>query len=155
MMGESVPLTSRLLRAAATAGVNLLVWLIIPYLLYGRLSQLEGSSGSSLGYSAFSLDLVYTFGAIITTLEVIGALTAGMAISVPFISGGYVASAYYIYVALNAGTLQLAASGLGLTIDFQPLMFLLLLPSMFNALKCPIEFLLERSEAGRAASEMI
>jgi len=155
MMGEAIPLRNRLYRAGVTAAFNLATWVVIPYFLYGGLSQLEGSQGSALGYGALSLNLIYTFGAIITGLEVTGALAAGMAISVPFVSGGYLASAYYIYIALNGGTLALESAGLKFAIYFEPLLFLLMLPSLFNAVKQPIVFLLESSESGREAADTI
>lgn len=93
---------------------------------------------------------IYAFGAVITGLQVLGALTEGMAVSVPFVSGSYVVSAYYIWVATSGGNLPLSAAGLAVVLSFRPIVFLLMLPSLFGALRAPLTFLLEESEVARA-----
>jgi hypothetical protein len=155
MIGERTPWSVRILRAAVTAVLNIALWIVVPYFFYGRLSGLEGSSNSVSGLGTLSPDYIYTFGAIITGLEVIGALTAGSAVSVPFISGGYLASAYYVYSIVSGGSFAVAASGLQFSFSFEPLLYLLMLPSLFSAIKQPITFLLEQTESGRAASDEV
>jgi len=155
MIGESVGWSNRILRATIAGAYNLAIWVVVQYFLYGMLSQLDETGGSSVSSGNFSLSFIYAFGAAITALEVIGALTQGMAVSVPFASGGYLVSAYYVYAAVSGGTLALETSGLKLAISFEPLLFLLMLPSLFSAIKQPIVFLLERTEAGREASDSV
>lgn len=154
MIGTPTPWNSRVSRAALVAIMNILLWIVVPYFFYNQFSGLVASSGS-VGGLALSPDYIYTFGAIITGLEVIGSLTAGSAISVPFVSGGYLASAYYVYSIVSGGSLAVAASGLQFVFSFAPLLYLLILPSLFAALKQPITFLLDQSEAGRAASDEV
>jgi len=153
-MGEYVSWRSRILGAAFAAALNIVVWVVVPYFLYSGLLRLEPTASSAASSGIFSLDFIYTFGAIITGLEVMGALTNGMAVSVPLISGGYIASAYFTYALVNGGTFALDAAGLKFALSFQLLLFLLMLPSLFNAVKGPISFLLERTEAGRGASDL-
>ena len=142
------------MRASALAVFNTIIWVVIPYFISSQLSRLPNTA-TSASPGIFSLGFVYAFGAIITGLQVLGALTEGMAISVPFLSGSHITSAYYIYSAVSGGTLALEAAGMKLTFSFQPLLFLFILPSMFNAIKEPIEFLLERSEVARSASDLV
>jgi hypothetical protein len=155
VIGESVRWRSRIFRAATTAAFNIVLWVVIPYFVYGGLTRLEPTAASATSSGIFSLDFIYTFGAIITGLEVMGALTDGMAISVPLVSGGYIASAYFIYAAVSGGTFALETAGLKIVLSFQLLLFLLMLPSLFGAVKGPITFLLERTEAGRGASDLV
>ncbi len=108
------------------------------------------SPGSSLPLTG---TLIYTFGALITALQVLGALTEGHVLSVPFNSGSYLASALYIWLGTGGGRLSFAASGYQFVLSFQPLLFLLILPSLFSAIRTPLTYLLEQSEAGQAASD--
>jgi len=153
LIGEKTPWTSRVLRAAVTGALNLALWILIPFYFYHLLSGTQGLSGAVSGLPAFTPDYIFAFGATITGLEVMGALTAGSAISVPFVSGGYLASAYYVYPIVSGGSLAVAASGLQFSFSFEPLLYLLILPSLFSAVKQPITFLLEQTESGRAASD--
>ena len=153
MIGTRSPWRDRIVRAAMTGALNIVLWIVVPYFFYGRLTALEGPSTSLNGLNALSPDFIYTFGAIITGLEVIGALTAGSAVSVPFVSGGYLASAYYVFLIVSGGSFAINASGLQFSFSFEPLLYLLMLPSLFSAIKQPITFLLEQTESGRAASE--
>jgi len=155
MMGERVSWSSRIANALVTCALNIAVWVVVPYFIWGDISKIAGAGGSPIGTGIFSLDFIYAFGSIITGLEVLGALTQGMAISVPFVSGGYLASALFIYDSVEGGNLALQAAGVKFVISFVPLLFLLMIPSLFSALKQPITFLLEKTEAGREAPDTV
>jgi hypothetical protein len=135
----------RVSHASSVLLMNVVFWVLIPYALSAYLSSLPGIP--------LTTGLIYVFGAVITGLQVLGALTEGMAISVPFVSGSYIASAYYIWTATDGGRLTVHLSTLSVELGFSLLVYLLILPSLFSALKAPIAYLLEQSEAGSAAAE--
>ncbi len=143
MIGERVPLSNRLFRAILLTVMNFVFWVLIPSYLGTLLAQ--SSQGVPLGSASF----VYGFGLSITAVQALAALTQGMAVSVPLTSGGYLAEAYYIWAATNGGSLQVNASGLNMVLGFAPLVFLLILPALFGAIRAPIMFLLEQSEVAR------
>jgi hypothetical protein len=125
------------------------LWLLVPWVIAGALSGLPGSTlPTGLGF-------YYAFGLAIVGLQVLGALTKGMAVSVPFVSGAYVTEAYFLWSAVDGGVLSLTTQGITIGLSFQTLLFLLMLPSLFGAVKTPIEYLLERSEAGSPAPEAV
>jgi hypothetical protein len=118
-------------------------------------SFLSGSfSGSGIAIPLANLTYIVAAGSTITALLVIGAMTDGSAVSVPFVSGGNLAAALYVWYAVDGGTLSLSSSGFTITMVFGTLLFLLILPALFNAVRTPIEFLLERSEAAREAKDV-
>lgn len=130
--------------------VNVIFWIIIPSYVFGLISGSLPSSPLPIS-SAF----IYAFGATIIGLEVLGALTEGMAVSIPFVTGSCIASAYYIYAAVGGGTLALSTAGTGLSLDFQPLLYLMVLPFLFSAVKAPLAYLAEQHEAARPAPDFV
>lgn len=150
-MFEERPVTwwRRISRAIVQLVINLIFWVIMPSLIYGAVSGLSSSSPLPVT-SAF----IYAVGATITGLCVLGALTEGMAVSVAFVTGSYLASAYYLYAVVNGGVFAYSASGMSLSLDFQPLLFLILLPSLFSAVRAPLAYLAEGHEAVRSASDI-
>ncbi len=146
MIEESREITwgRRISKAAMTVFLNVVVWILIPFLLSSRLS--------SLALPSFTSSFVLTYGLIVTILQAAGALTEGMGLSVPFNSGSYIASAYYILVATNGGVLKIAEQGLAIELDFQLIVGLMVLASLFNAVRIPIAYLLEQTEASRETS---
>jgi len=129
--------------------INLVFWVIVPSLIFGAVSGLSSSSPLPVT-SAF----IYAAGATITGLCVLGALTEGMAVSVTFVTGSHLASAYYLYAVVNGGIFAYSASGTSLSLDFQPLLFLILLPSLFSAVRAPLAYLAEGHEAVRPAPDL-
>lgn len=83
----------------------------------------------------------------------IGALTTGMALSVPFVSGSYVAEAYHIWSAVDGGLIAFSAGGVAISLSFQPLLFLLMLAPLFGAVKAPIGYLLDQNESSRPSPD--
>ncbi len=134
----------RISNAAMTVILNTVIWILIPYLLSSRLS--------GLALPAFSSTFVLTYGLIVTMLQAGGAVTEGMGLSVPFNSGSYIASAYYILVATNGGVLNIVERGLAIELDFQLVVGLMVLASLFNAFRIPIAYLLEQTEPSRETS---
>jgi len=98
---------------------------------------------------------IYAFGATITGLQVLGVLAEGMAVSIPLVTGSHIALAYYIYVAVNGGTLALSVAGMGLSLDFRPLLYLMMLPLLFSAIRTPLTYLAEEHEATRPAADFV
>jgi len=138
----------RISRAIVSLVINLILWVVIPSYLFGLISGLAPSNALTIT-PAF----VYAFGFTITGLQVLGALTEGMAASVPLMTGSYVAMAYYIYAAVNGGTLALTAAGIGISLDFQPLLYLLVLPPLFSAVRTPLTYLADEHEAARPSTD--
>jgi hypothetical protein len=137
------------MRAALVLVANLVFWILIPIAIGGLLSK--ESTPTPLSTPSF----IYAFGAVITALQVLAALTQGMAVSVPFNTGSYIAEAYYVWAATNGGSLAISAAGTAVTFDFAPIVYLLMLPLLFNALRFPVTFLLEQSEAARPFSDTL
>lgn len=143
MIGERVSRRSRVLRAIFALAANALLWIVTPSLLGSALHQLDPTS--PLGIPAF----VYAFGAAITGAFVLAALTHGQALSAVFSAGGYLAEAFYIWTATEGGNLSFNVTGVGIVLGIQPLVYLLMLPSLFSALRAPLTFLLDQSEVAR------
>ena len=147
-MAEDIPLPKRAAKAAWTGLISAVAWILAPAYLSGLLSTyLPSAPIADLGY-------IYAFGAIITGLQVLGALAEGRVASVPLVSGAFVAVAFYLWYGTGGGMLAVSVSGIGVQLDFRVLAFLLVMPSLFNAARVPVSFLLERTEAGRAAAEV-
>lgn len=150
-MFEERPVTWRrwIPRAIAQLVINLISWVIVPSLILGAISGLSSSSPLPI-----TLTFIYAAGATITGLCVMGALTEGMALSVTFMTGSHLASAYYLYAVVNGGIIAFSAAGVSLSLDFQPLLFLILLPSLFSAVKAPLTYLAGGNEAVRPAPDL-
>jgi hypothetical protein len=148
MISETKPLKRRVFIAIITLVTNFVLWILIP----SAISFFIATTMPDLPLA--NLRFILTFGAIITGLQVLGAITDGLAISVPVFSGAYVASAFYIWEAVEGGTLSFVAAGMPVTVSLRTLVFLLVLPALFNAVRGPVEFLLEKSEAGLPAREL-
>jgi len=128
--------------------LNIILYIIIPSILLQYLASIDQGINIPL-----TPTLIYTFGAVITGLQVLGALTEGMIISIPFESGGYIATAVYIYMVFDGGDLALTAAGHSFIFLIEPLVFLLVLPPLYGALRTPITYLLEYHEAGRPSPD--
>lgn len=138
---------SRIAKVIYTSFLNVLVWIFIP-ILFSRFTM---PSPQTINLSS---NLVFTFGILITVLQALSILTEGLIISVPFLSGSHIASAYYIFSILNGGELSFDYQSFHIEFDFPLLTYLLMLPSLFNAIKAPINYLLEESEASRPAKDI-
>jgi hypothetical protein len=131
-----------------TLFVNVISWVIVPVYVFNYISGSIPSSSLTI-----TPTFIYVFGAVITGLQVLGALTEGMAPSIPLVTGSYIAVAYYIYVAVNGGTLTLTMAGTGVSLDFQPLFYLMVLPPLFSAIRTPMAYIAKENEATRPTSD--
>ena len=147
---EKVGWRRRITRAVLLGVLNVILYILIPSILFQYLTSIAPGVPIPLTQT-----LIYTFGAVITGLQVLGALTEGMIVSVPFESGGYLATAVYIYMAVDGGTLALSASGLGFVFSIQPLVYILVLPPLYGALRTPLSYLLEYHEAARPSPDTV
>jgi len=122
--------------------VNFVLWIVIPYyvgtLLVGRVPD------SALTIPSF----VYEFGALFIILEVGAAFFQGKAISVPFVSGAALLSVVYLWLVTNGGNLTVTTSGIDITLGFQLLLYVLVLPLIWSAMKAPLSYLVWRRSMG-------
>jgi hypothetical protein len=147
MPDRAPDITSRVLKAAVIGVTNYIVWILVPQLLASRLT--------GIGDIPLTSNLIITAGVIITGLQVLGALTSGGALAAIFTGGSYVTSAYYLYLATNGGVLRFTVQGITAEISFVTLLMLLMLPSLFNALRVWITYLLEVSEGAHPLEDEV
>ena len=146
---QGVAWERRIFRAFILLVINLTLWVIVPLFVFDSISGLLLLSSLTI-----TTTFIYTLGLTITGLQVLGALTEGMATSVPSMAGSYVASAYYVYAAVNGGTLALSTAGIGVSLDLRPLLYLMVLPFLFSAVRAPLTYLADENEAARPAPEL-
>jgi hypothetical protein len=136
--------------AVVQLAVNVVLWVVIPVYVLGLISELLPSSPLPITTTS-----IIAFGATITGLQFLGALTEGRAVSIPLETGSHIALAYYIYSAVDGGTIALSAAGRSLSLGFQPLLYLMVLPSLFSAVRVPLAYLTDEHEAARPASDSV
>jgi len=138
MYNPDIPMRKRI-TSAVTAGVlNAFLWLAIPYYISGLLVGRVGESALT------GLTFVYEFGVLFIILEVCAAFFQGKAISVPFISGAALLSIAYLWLATNGGNLTVDASGLSITLGFQLIVYVLILPALWAAASAPLSYIVWR-----------
>ena len=157
MIGVQVSLWSRVSKATFAGVLSAVGWILFPYFISTRLSAsgLLAAAGTAVSGTLFSTGYLLAFGTILTALFVLAAATDGMAVSMPFGFGANLASAYFIYAVTSGGVMDLSFQGQQIVLSFQPILILLMLPSLIGAARAPINFLLERSEAARASSDTV
>jgi hypothetical protein len=128
----------RILKASWVLILNVLLWIVVPY--YAGVFLAKFIPSSPITIPAF----VYEFGIILTILDVAAALTEGMAISVPFISGAALVSAVYLWMITNGGNMAVSAQGINLVLGFQLLVYLLIVPSLWAAVRAPLSYIVHR-----------
>ena len=138
MYNPEIPMRKRVTSAVWAFILTSVLWLVIPYylstLLVGRVPD------SALTGLAF----VYEFGIAFVVLEVGAAFFQGKAVSVPFISGAALLSIAYLWLATNGGDLTVDASGITISLDFQLILYVLILPILWSAVSAPISYLVWR-----------
>jgi hypothetical protein len=128
----------RILSATLAFAVNAVFWVVIPYYLGVFLAGKVPDT--PLVVPAF----VYEFGALFIILEVSAAFFQGKAIAVPFISSAALLSAVYLWLITNGGALSLSAYGITLALGFQLLVYVLILPSVWAAVRAPLSYIIWR-----------
>ncbi len=125
----------RVISALWALVINVIVWVVVPYyigtFLVGRVPE------SALTIPTF----VYEFGALFIILDVGAAFFQGMAISVPFLSGAAILSAVYLWLVTNGGDLTVKTSGIYVALEFRLLLYVLILPSIWAAVRAPLSYL--------------
>ncbi len=134
MSGTVPSARRRVLKALGVLVLNVIIWIALPYYVGSLVAKQVPST--PLATPAF----VYEFGAVIIALQVIIAITEGMAVSVPFISASHLFIAYYVWVATNGGNLRFNSAGTSIALGFQLLVYVLILPSIWGAIRAPIDF---------------
>jgi hypothetical protein len=130
----NVPMRKRIMSAVWALIINVIVWIVIPYYVGTLLA-------TSVPQSALTVpSFVYEFGAMFIILDVGAAFFQGKGIAVPFISGAALLSVVYIWLVTNGGDLTVNASGISLGLGFQLLLYVLVLPSIWAAIRAPLSY---------------
>ncbi len=138
MFGQKISTRRRILKASWVLIVNVILWIVIPY--YAGIYLAKFVPSSPITIPAF----IYEFGIVLTILEVAAALTQGMAISVPFISAAALVSALYLLMITKGGSLAVSAQGTTIVLGFQLLVYLLIVPSIWAAIRAPLSYVVHR-----------
>ena len=138
MYGQTIPTRKRITSAVWALVVNAIFWIVIPYyvgvFLSGRVPD------SALTVPAF----VYEFGILFIILEVGAAFFRGKAIAVPMISAVALLTVVYIWYATNGGILGVETSGITIALSFRLLLYVLVLPSIWAAIRAPLTYIVWR-----------
>ena len=136
--GKSYTMKRRVAKALWALFLNAILWVAVPYYVGGFLGRLIPDT--PLAIPSF----VYEFGIIFIVLDVGAAFFDGMAASVPFLSGVALLSAVYLWLVTNGGNLAFSAQGMTFALDFKILVYLLIVPSLWAAIRAPLSYLIHR-----------
>ena len=138
MYGQTVTMRKRITSAVWALVVNTIFWIVIPYyvgvFLTGRVPE------SALTVPTF----VYEFGILFIILEVGAAFFQGRGVAVPMISGVALLTVVYIWYATNGGNLGVETSGISLVLGFRTMLYVLVLPSIWAAIRAPLTYVVWR-----------
>jgi len=138
MYGQTITTRKRITSAVWALVVNTIFWIVIPYyvgvFLAGRVPE------SALTVPIF----VYEFGILFTILEVGAAFFQGRAVSVPLISAVALLTVVYIWDATNGGLLGVETSGITIALSFRLMLYVLVLPSIWAAIRAPLSYMVWR-----------
>ena len=147
MYNPNVTMRRRVTSAILAFAVNAIFWVVIPYylgvFLAGKVPE------TPLVIPTF----VYEFGAVFIALEVCAAFFQGKAIAVPFISSAALLSAVYLWLITNGGALSIGAYGISVSLGFQVLVYVLILPSIWAAIRAPLSYMIWRRAVLAQAAE--
>ena len=139
MYGKTITTRKRILSAVWALVVNVVFWIVIPYyvgvFLAGRVPE------SALTVPSF----VYEFGVLFIILEVGAAFFQGKAVAVPMISGVALLTVVYIWYATNGGILGVETAGITIALSFRILLYVLVLPSVWAAIRAPLAYMVWRN----------
>jgi hypothetical protein len=137
--GKTITTRKRILSAVWALVVNVVFWIVIPYyvgvFLAGRVPE------SALTVPSF----VYEFGVLFIILEVGAAFFQGKAVAVPMISGVALLTVVYIWYATNGGILGVETAGITIALSFRILLYVLVLPSIWAAIRAPLAYMVWRN----------
>ena len=145
MYGQEIGTRKRVTSAAWALVVNAIFWIVIPYyigvFLTGRVPE------SALTIPTF----VYEFGILFIILEVGAAFFKGKAVAVPMISAVALLTVVYIWYATNGGVLGVDSSGITIALSFRLMLYVLVLPSIWAAMREPLTYVVWRRVLRREA----
>ena len=138
MYGQTITTRKRIMSAVWAFVVNAIFWIVIPYyvgvFLTGRVPD------SALTVPTF----VYEFGILFIILEVGAAFFRGKAVAVPLISAVALLTVVYIWYATNGGVLGVESSGITVALGFRLMLYVLVLPSIWAAIRAPLSYVVWR-----------
>jgi hypothetical protein len=141
MYGQKVTMRKRILSTVWAVALNAVFWIVVPYylgtLLVGKVPD------SAITIPTF----VYEFGIMFIILDGGAAFFQGMAISVPFISGAALLTVVYLWLVTNGGNLSIRTSGIDIGLGFQLLLYVVVLPSFWAAIRAPLSYLVWKRNA--------
>jgi hypothetical protein len=140
--GRTFTMRRRIFKAVWALVLNAIVWVVVPYYIGSYLAGVV--PGTPLTIPTF----IYEFGALFIILDVGAAFFDGMAVSVPFLSGVAVLSAVYLWLVTDGGNLTVNTSGITIGLEFQLLVYVLILPSIWGAVRAPLSYLFWRRARG-------
>jgi len=138
MMEPRPPLRKRVTRAITVLVAGIFMWVLIPDYI-GVLV-----SGKIQSSAILNPEFVFVVGAVIIGLQVAEALTEGARPSIPIQSAVSLLIAYYLWAATNGGSLSFSSNGTQVGLWFEPLVLLVMLPSLWTAVRTPLSFLVMR-----------
>jgi len=146
--GQTITTRKRVTSALWALVVNAVFWIVIPYyvgvFLTGKVPE------SALTIPTF----VYVFGILFIILEVGAAFFQGKAVAVPMISAVALLTVVYIWYATNGGVLGVDTSGITLALSFRLMLYVLVLPSIWAAIRAPLSYLVWRRALGTGVSSV-
>lgn len=147
--GQSFTMRRRVLNTVWALAVNAVFWIVIPYylgvFLIGRVPD------SALTVPTF----VYEFGVLFIALEMGAAFFRGKATGVPFVSAVALLTVVYLWYATNGGDLQVVTSGITVALGFRLLLYVIVLPSIWGAVRAPLSYLVWRRGASPSSGETL
>ena len=146
MYGRTITTRKRITSAVWALVVNAIFWIVIPYYLGVFLSGRVPDSALTVP------TFVYEFGILFIILEVGAAFFQGKAIAVPMISAVALLTVVYIWYATNGGILGVETSGITIALSFRLLLYVLVLPSIWAAIRAPLAYMVWRHAISSGAS---
>lgn len=125
-----------------------MLWIVIPYYVGAFLAS--RIPNTPLIIPTF----VYEFGVLFVILDVGAAFFDGKGVSVPFLSGVAILSAVYLWLITNGGSLTFSTQGTSIALDFQLLVYLLIVPSIWAAIRWPLAYLVYRRSMREGADAL-
>lgn len=137
----------RIFNAVVVLAVNIITWVVIPYYLGTLLAGVEPNT--PLVIPSF----VYVYGIVITALVVAATLTEGHPVWVPLTMASSLVVAYYLWAVTSGGILSIVQGSTQVTIDFRLILYFILAPIVWPAVRAPVSYYLYRRAASAPAVE--
>jgi len=137
-MESRPPLKKRATRAITVLVAGIFMWLLIPdYIGVLVTGKIQSSA-------ILNPEFVFVVGGVIIGLQVAYEIAEGTRSSIPIQSALSLFIAYYIWAATNGGSLAYSSNGTEVGLWFEPLVLLVMLPSLWTAVRTPLSFFVMR-----------